>query len=355
MIRFALIWLLIAYTALAQIEVFNIVTKEHLAVFGKYYKLNQKAIDKINELGCALPANILITSKNNDGFSAYILTQNNQNIKLSATKKNGIEKISIRTLVDKYKERYFVNTVLVNEAHNLQHVKDAIEIFKKHAGVIPTQIKILSKTVIFENTVIPTGNKAIRIDGSGLFMLMFVYNGEIYDKNGVSLSDSSPSSPVEFDRISDFFSKSRLHPILKYFRPHDGIDLAAQPGAPVSSVLDGILEDIGYSPNIGNYVRIRHMDGHESIYGHMSKIRSDLKIGTLVKKKETIGLVGATGLATGPHLHFGVQKNGKYIDPAVFFASTQRKKANSDFFSFAVKTTDILIKNLKNNGEHFEY
>lgn len=355
MMKFALIWILAAYAALAQIEIFNASTKEHLQLFGKYYKLNQKAIDKLNELGCALPANILITSKNDAGFSAYILTQNNQNIGLIAGKKNGIEKISIRTLENKYKERYFADTLLANQTNGFKYGNEAIEIFKRYTGALPTKIKILSKAIVFDNATIPTNDKAIRIEGQGVYMLVFVYGNEIYDKNGVLLSNSSPSMPVEFARISDFFSKSRLHPILKYFRPHEGIDLVAKHGAPVSSVLDGAVEDMGYSPNIGNYVRIRHLDGFESIYGHLSKIRGDLKIGVPLKKKEVIGLVGATGLATGAHLHFGVQQRGKYIDPAIFFATSQQKIADGGFFAFAARTMDILTKNLINGGEQFEY
>lgn len=356
MIRFALIWLFTAHAALAQIEIFNITKKEHLALFGKYYKLNQKVIDKINEMGCALPASVLITSRSTTELSAYILTQNNQNIGLSATKQNGAQKISLRTVEKKYKERYSLHTASAAESANFKYVAEAMAIFKKHAGVAPLRVKILSKSSFFENILIPHNDKALLIEGEqGLFMFVFLYGGEIYDKNGILLSNTSPCMPVEFVRVSDFYSKSRLHPILKYFRPHEGIDLVANEGTPVSSVLDGEVEDTGYSPNIGNYVRIRHMDGYETIYGHLSKIRGDLKSGVLVKKKELIGLVGHTGLATGPHLHFGVQKSGSYIDPAIFFATSQQKKADSNFFAFVVKTTDMLVKNLKNGGENFEY
>lgn len=346
MIRFALIWLITIHLAAAQIEIFPVSTNGSLQTFAKYYGINQKAIDKITESGCKLPANIIVTSKNNNDINAYILTQNNANLLLLASKKNGVQKISIQTTNKKYIQKYAASTYLSNEFKNASYLLSASEIFGKYAGIAAIKIKVLSGYTAFEGISLPSQDKAVLVEGQGFYMFMFFYAGQIYDKNGVLISNDTPSIPVKFARVSDFFTSGRLHPILNYLLPHQGIDLAAKSGAPVSSALDGVIEDVGYNPNIGNYVRIRHKNDYISVYGHLSKVRSDLKGGVEVRKMEPIGLVGQTGLATGPHLHFGVQKAGKYIDPAVFFATSWQKRADDNFSAFVAQTMYILTKTL---------
>jgi murein DD-endopeptidase MepM/ murein hydrolase activator NlpD len=108
---------------------------------------------------------------------------------------------------------------------------------------------------------------------------------------------------------------NRLHPVLKYRRPHQGIDYAAPTGTPIYTVADGSIAQVGYNKSQGRFIRIRHPNGYETIYNHMSKFAGASKQGAKVKQGQTIGYVGSTGLATGSHLDFRMRLNGNLINP----------------------------------------
>jgi murein DD-endopeptidase MepM/ murein hydrolase activator NlpD len=145
----------------------------------------------------------------------------------------------------------------------------------------------------------------------------FENNNEIdyYDENGKSLRRSFLKAPLSFRRISSHFSKRRLHPILKIYRPHLGIDYAASVGTPVSTVGDGTVLFAGYKGQNGNMVIIKHFNGYRTYYGHLSKFKRGIKKGLKVKQGQIIGYVGATGLATGPHLDYRIKINNKFVNP----------------------------------------
>ncbi len=137
---------------------------------------------------------------------------------------------------------------------------------------------------------------------------------EFYDAKGNSLKKSFLKSPLRFARISSRFSAARLHPILKIVRPHLGVDYAAPTGTPVVAVASGTVVLAGPSGPGGNAVRLRHAGGSESMYLHLSRIA--VRRGARVEQGELVGLVGSTGLATGPHLDFRLLQHGKFINPA---------------------------------------
>ena len=136
--------------------------------------------------------------------------------------------------------------------------------------------------------------------------------GGYYSLDGKSLRRAYLSSPVEFSRISSGFSM-RFHPILQKWRAHLGTDFAATTGTPARTVGDGVVEFAGSQNGYGNVVFIKHRNGHETVYAHLSKIL--VKRGSSVGQGQTIGLVGASGWATGPHLHFEFRVNGAQQDP----------------------------------------
>jgi murein DD-endopeptidase MepM/ murein hydrolase activator NlpD len=136
--------------------------------------------------------------------------------------------------------------------------------------------------------------------------------GGYYTLDGQSLRRAYLSSPVEFSRVSSGFSM-RFHPILQKWRAHLGTDFAAPTGTPARTVGDGVVEFAGVQNGYGNVVFIRHRNGHETVYAHLSKI--SVQRGQNVSQGQTIGLVGATGWATGPHLHFEFRVNGAHQDP----------------------------------------
>ncbi len=137
-----------------------------------------------------------------------------------------------------------------------------------------------------------------------------------YDENGNSLRKAFLKAPLRFSRISSRFSNSRYHPVLKIRRPHHGVDYAAPTGTPVHSIGDGIVIKKGYQKRGGGrYVKVKHNSVYTTSYMHFSKFAKGIKVGTAVSQGQTIGYVGQSGLATGPHLDFRVYKNGTAIDP----------------------------------------
>ncbi len=136
-----------------------------------------------------------------------------------------------------------------------------------------------------------------------------------YDEKGLNLKKAFLKAPLKFSRISSRFSNSRLHPVLKIRRPHHGVDYAAPVGTPVQSIGAGTVISKSYAGGAGNMVKIRHNNGFESAYLHLSKYGQGIAAGSHVSQGQVIGYVGSSGLSTGPHLDFRVYKNGTPIDP----------------------------------------
>ncbi len=127
---------------------------------------------------------------------------------------------------------------------------------------------------------------------------------DYYTPQGDSLKKAFSRYPLRFSHISSTFSLARNHPILRYKRPHKGIDLAAPIGTPIAATGDGHIEIIGRQSGYGNMIKINHNKMYSTIYGHMLKFQKGLSRGTYVKRGQIIGYVGQTGLATGPHCHY---------------------------------------------------
>lgn len=137
----------------------------------------------------------------------------------------------------------------------------------------------------------------------------------LYDEQGHALGPQSLKFPLNFQYISSGFTFHRYHPILHEYRPHVGVDLVAKYGEPVKAVADGTVVSAGWQGELGNAIRIQHARGMVSIYGHLSKISREVRPGAYVHMGQYIGNVGSTGLSTGPHLHFAMEKNGAWVNP----------------------------------------
>lgn len=139
--------------------------------------------------------------------------------------------------------------------------------------------------------------------------------GDYFTSEGISLRRSFLRSPLRFTRISSEYSPRRFHPILKRHLPHLGIDFAAPTGTPVLAVGDGVVTRRGWKDGNGNMVVIRHPNGYETMYNHLSRFGKNITIGRQVRQKDIIGYVGTTGLSTGAHLDYRMKKNGRFINP----------------------------------------
>ncbi len=136
-----------------------------------------------------------------------------------------------------------------------------------------------------------------------------------YDTEGRSLKKAFLKAPLSYSRISSGYSNRRLHPVLNVWRPHRAIDYAAPVGTPIKAVANGVVTQRSYDKNNGNKVRLRHANQYETTYIHLSRFGRGIKVGKKVIQGQVIGYVGATGLATGPHLDYRVFKNGQPINP----------------------------------------
>ena len=134
-----------------------------------------------------------------------------------------------------------------------------------------------------------------------------------YDPTGTPLRKAFLRSPLKFSRISSRFTSSRLHPILNVSRPHYGVDYAAPTGTPVLAAANGVVTLAGWQDGFGKTVRLRHANGFETLYGHLSRI--DVRARQRVTQGTRVGAVGTTGLATGPHLDYRMVRNGAFVDP----------------------------------------
>lgn len=135
-----------------------------------------------------------------------------------------------------------------------------------------------------------------------------------YDQHGKSLAANFLLAPLEFRRISSGFG-GRRHPVLGIFRRHQGTDYAASSGTPVRSIGDGVVISAGVRGGYGNLIDVRHVNGIVTRYAHLRGFARGVRAGTRVAMGETIGYVGQTGLATGPHLHFEVLVGGVARNP----------------------------------------
>jgi len=121
--------------------------------------------------------------------------------------------------------------------------------------------------------------------------------------------------PLKYTRISSIFTKRRWHPVLKRYRAHFGTDFAAPRGRKIYAAAPGRIIFKGVKGGYGNTIIIKHSNGYKTLYAHQSKFNNSIKKGQWVRKGQLIGYVGSTGLSSGPHLHLGVYKNGRAIDP----------------------------------------
>jgi murein DD-endopeptidase MepM/ murein hydrolase activator NlpD len=137
-----------------------------------------------------------------------------------------------------------------------------------------------------------------------------------YDPEGRSLRKFFLKSPLKFaPRISSGYSRARYHPILRIVRPHLGVDYVAPAGSPVNAVAAGVVVSAGWSGDGGRTVHLRHANGYETLYMHLSSMA--VKAGQRVAQGDLLGKVGMSGLATGPHLDYRVKRNGVYVNPVL--------------------------------------
>jgi len=140
-------------------------------------------------------------------------------------------------------------------------------------------------------------------------------SGSYYDDEGQPMRKSFLKSPLNYRRISSRFSRARRNPVTRKVVPHHGVDFAAAPGTPVVATADGTVVSAGWNGALGRAVTLRHGGEYVTIYGHLRGTARGIRRGAQVRQNQVIGYVGSSGRATGPHLHYTVQRFGRPIDP----------------------------------------
>ncbi len=167
-----------------------------------------------------------------------------------------------------------------------------------------------------------------------------------YDEKGHEVEGFLLAKPVRHARISSRFTKRRYHPVLKKYRAHLGVDYAARRGTPIVAAGSGRIIFAGRTRGYGNLIKIRHADGYMTLYAHQKSFRRGIRKGKYVKKGQTIGYVGSTGLSTGPHLHFGLYKHGRAINPLRVVQVTTKKLKGKEKKAF-IKLRDNYNKQIQ--------
>ena len=163
---------------------------------------------------------------------------------------------------------------------------------------------------------------------------------EYFSTRGENVKRAFLRTPVEFSYISSRYNLKRKHPVLNKIRAHTGVDYAAPTGTPVRSTSSGTVSFIGNKGGYGKLIEIKHSEDYSTRYAHLSKFKPGLQLGSKVKQGETIGYVGQTGLATGPHLHYEFRVNGNHTNPLTVKlpdAKPISERERKEFLNHAIK------------------
>jgi murein DD-endopeptidase MepM/ murein hydrolase activator NlpD len=163
-----------------------------------------------------------------------------------------------------------------------------------------------------------------------------------YDLDGSPLRKMFLRSPLKFSRVTSRFSMNRYHPVLKRRMPHYGVDYGAPTGTPVHATADGTVTLAGRNGGAGNMVRLRHPNGYETNYLHLSRFGNGIRRGARVSQGQVVGYVGSTGLSTGPHLDYRVKLNGRWINPLAISSPPVKPLEEGQLERFLVHALSVL-------------
>lgn len=208
---------------------------------------------------------------------------------------------------------------ITNSVKNRSLAKEFVNLVKESANF--KEIKLGDKIAIVYTQKMHLGQpigtpniKVAMLETKDKRYFIFKHSdGKYYNEDGEELVKKYMGKPLKHIRITSSFTKRRFHPILKRWKAHHGTDFGAKRGTPILAVADGEIIFSGRMGGYGNVIKIQHKDNYVTLYAHQSKLKA--KKDEFVKKGDIIGYIGNTGRSTGPHLHFGLYKNGIPIDP----------------------------------------
>ena len=177
-------------------------------------------------------------------------------------------------------------------------------------------------------------------------------NASYYNEAGENVRKAFLKAPLSFTRISSGFSMKRLHPITKTWKAHPAIDYVAPVGTPIKTVGDGTISRIGYTKGNGNFIEVRHSNGYKTLYLHMKGFARGMKQGKRLNQGQVIGYLGATGLATGPHLCYRMKLNGAPVNPARLKAPAAKSISKENLAQFKSLAAPLFAQLDENRNSH---
>lgn len=192
----------------------------------------------------------------------------------------------------------------------------------------------------------------VEISGKKFYRIKNEKDDKYYDETGKAFTKTYFFKiPLSYKRISSKFTKKRWHPVLKRYRAHLGTDFAAPRGRKIYAAGDGRIVFRGRRGGYGKTIIIRHPNGYKTLYAHQNKFRGGLKRGSRVKRGQHIGYVGNTGLSSGPHLHLGLYKNGRAVNPMRVIRKPETKGLKGKNKRTFLANTKIIINKLNDEVE----
>ena len=301
--------------------------KNHIPVV-TYYKLNKK----IKKQLATIPRDMsVLLLKNGDTIKQALIPFNEkQELQLIKTKDGYLTKVlPLNYETEKQFSKIIINNFLSYDVYkttkNPYLTSKLIHIFKPKINFkkLPknTEIEVFYKTKRLFGKVVNVDILFARIKNRYYDYSAYKFNNRYYDSKATSLTGMFLPAPLRYTRISSPFGM-RFHPILHKWRMHDGIDYVNKIGTPIHAIADGKIVYKGWMRGYGRVVEIQHSNGFLSLYGHLHKF-GNIKLGEWVKQGKVIAFLGNTGLSTGPHLHFGLMHNRKWVNPKTAMKSVK--------------------------------
>ena len=214
-------------------------------------------------------------------------------------------------------------------------------------------VKILYEDIFSNGKLVSNGDilaAEFTNKGTEIAVIRFTQRGrkDYYTIDSSNVRKAFLRTPIEFARISSHYNPNRKHPILNTIRAHKGTDYAAKTGTPVKATGDGVIKNAQYSSSYGNYIDIVHFNKYMTRYAHLNGFAKGMRKGAKITQGQTIGYVGSTGLATGPHLHYEVHIDGKHTDPVKVEPPNAQSinSYNKKYFDKLVKERSEIISNI---------
>jgi len=318
---------------------------------------------QINEQISSLKKGSIVRAKtSNSGELKELIFTNGNSDSFVITKEN-----------DKYKGQIEKDIFEIRQARTSYVIKNGLFFDGKKAGVAAPIMKQIVKvfdwdidfshdvrvgdkvTAIFEE-IYHDGDK---VGNQHLLAAEFINKGrafrtvryttedgksDYFTPQGREMKKAFIRTPIQHARVSSHFNPARFHPKLHKIRAHKGTDFSARRGTPIMATGNGVISSIGTKGGYGKTIVIKHREGYETIYAHMSKYKSGLKVGSKVYQSDIIGYVGSTGLATGPHLHYELHQNKNPVDPMRVKLPNSMSLSNIELKDFRAKAVGIVLQ-----------